>query len=209
MEESTPDEKLGEISKDIAIISAEADTYTIQSQGDVAIATEFLVKVKGRAKRIEELRQFFVKPLNDQVKAINERFKASLKPLEDIEVKVKRLISDYTLEQERIRREEEKKLQELHAKEMAKQEKKAEREGNDFVPSIAPTIAKPTGPVRSSSGTASTPTVWKFEVIDSVLVPREYLEVNESLIRQAVKSGARTIPGVRIYEDIDVKVRVN
>jgi len=205
----TPDDKLGEIAKDIEVIQSEADTYTIQSQQDVAVATEFLVKVKGRAKRIEELRQFFVKPLNDQAKAINERFKASLKPLEEIEAKVKRSISDFTLEQERKRQEEERKLQEQHAKEMAKQEKQAEKTGEDFVPSAAPTIAAPSGPVRSSSGTASTPKVWKFEVVDPTLVPRDYLEVNESLIRKAVNGGTRDIPGVRIYQDVDVRVRAN
>lgn len=206
MEEETPDGKLGEIAKDIEVITAEADTYTIQAPQDVAIATEFLVKVKGRAKRIEELRQFFVKPLNDQVKAINDRFKASLKPLEDVEAKVKRLISNYTLEQERLRHEEERKLQEAHAKEMAKQEKAADKAGADFVPTIAPTIAQAVPTIKTESGKTTTVKVWKFEIVDAAQVPREYLEVNESLVRKAVQAGAREIAGVRIYEDIQVKI---
>ena len=202
----TPDEKLGEIAKDLEVITAEADTYTIQSQKDIAIATEFLVKVKARAKRIEELRQFFVKPLNDQVKAINDRFKAVIKPLEEIEAKVKRSISDYTLEQERLRREEERKLQELHAKEMAKKEKAAEKAGTEFVPTVAPKIEKSMPSVKTESGKTTTIKVWKFEVTEAAAVPREYLVVDETLIRKAVQAGAREIPGVRIYEDIQVKV---
>lgn len=202
----TPDEKLGEIAKDLEVITAEADTYTIQSQNDIAIATDFLVKVKARAKRIEELRQFFVKPLNDQVKAINDRFKAVIKPLEEIEAKVKRSISDYTLEQERLRREEEWKLQELHAKEMAKKEKAAEKAGTEFVPTVAPKIEKSMPSVKTESGKTTTIKVWKFEVTDAAAVPREYLVVDETLIRKAVQAGAREIPGVRIYEDVQVKV---
>lgn len=202
----TPDEKLGEIAKDLEVITAEADTYTIQSQNDIAIATDFLVKVKARAKRIEELRQFFVKPLNDQVKAINDRFKAVIRPLEEIEARVKRSISDYTLEQERLRREEERKLQELHAKEMAKQEKAAEKAGTEFVPSVAPKIEKSMPSVKTESGKTTTIKVWKFEVIDAAAVPREYLVVDETLIRKAVQAGERDIPGVRIYEDVQVKV---
>lgn len=201
-----PDDKLGEIAKDIEVITTEAGTYTTQSSQDVATATEFLVKVKGRAKRIEELRQFFVKPLNDQVKAINDRFKASLKPLEEIEAKVKRLISNYTLEQERLRREEERRLQELHAKEMAKQERKAEKTGADFVPSVAPTIAQAAPTIKTESGKTTTIKVWKFEIVYAAQVPREYLEVNESLVRKAVQNGAREIAGVRIYKDVQVKV---
>lgn len=202
----TPDEKLGEIAKDLEVITAEADTYTIQSQNDIAIATEFLVKVKARAKRIEELRQFFVKPLNDQVKAINDRFKSVIKPLEEIEAKVKRSISDYTLEQDRQRREKERELQEAHAKEMAKQEKAADRAGTEFVPTAAPKIEKAMPSVKTESGKTTTIKVWKFEVKDAAAVPREYLVVDETLIRKAVQAGAREMPGVRIYEDVQVKV---
>lgn len=147
-----------------------------------------------------------MKPLNDQVKAINDRFKTSLRPLEETEAKVKRLISNYTLEQDRLRREKERELQEAHAKEMAKQEKAAEKSGEDFIPSVAPSIAQAAPTIKTESGKTTTVKVWKFEIVDAAQVPREYLEVNESLIRKAVQAGAREIPGVRIYQDVQVKV---
>jgi hypothetical protein len=43
---------------------------------------------------------------------------------------------------------------------------------------------------------------WKFEIVVASAVPREYCEPAESLIRKAVASGVREIPGVKIYEDI-------
>lgn len=48
---------------------------------------------------------------------------------------------------------------------------------------------------------------WVFEVEDASLVPREYLVVNETAIRKAVNEGARTIPGVRIYQDESISLR--
>lgn len=49
--------------------------------------------------------------------------------------------------------------------------------------------------------------VWKFQVEEAGLVPREYLMVDERLIRQAIAGGVREIPGVRVYEDVIISSR--
>lgn len=201
-----PDQKLEEISKDLTIIEQEADSYTIQSPADVVLASEFLAKVKARAKSIEEIRLFFVKPLKDQAKAIDGMFNPKITILENIESKVKRLVSNYTMEQERARREEERKLQEAHAKEMAKQEKKADKKGEDFTPTIAPIIQQAPQTIKSESVKTTTIIEWKFEVLDPFSVPRDFCTVDESLIRKSVKQGVREIEGVRIYEDAQIKI---
>lgn len=48
--------------------------------------------------------------------------------------------------------------------------------------------------------------VWKFEVTDPMAVPGEFLVINETAIRDAIKAGIRTIPGVRIYEEASLAV---
>lgn len=48
---------------------------------------------------------------------------------------------------------------------------------------------------------------WVFEVTAASLVPREYLQVDEKKIREAVGSGIRSIPGVRIYQDESITLR--
>lgn len=45
-------------------------------------------------------------------------------------------------------------------------------------------------------------TIWKFEIQSPSMVPDTYLMPNEKAIADAVKNGVRTIPGVRIYEDV-------
>jgi hypothetical protein len=71
----------------------------------------------------------------------------------------------------------------------------------------APVIPKASGPVRTAAGTASTKKVWKFEITDAQSVPREYLAVDEKAIREAVKAGVRSIPGVNIFETNDIAIR--
>jgi hypothetical protein len=48
---------------------------------------------------------------------------------------------------------------------------------------------------------------YKAEIENEALVPREYLSVDQVKINAAVRSGAREIPGVRIFEDITITGR--
>lgn len=49
--------------------------------------------------------------------------------------------------------------------------------------------------------------VWKHTIEDPVLVPREFLAVDEKKIREAVRQGVRQIPGVRIEQVDEMAVR--
>lgn len=49
--------------------------------------------------------------------------------------------------------------------------------------------------------------VWKFKITDPSLVPREYLTVDETLVRRAVAGGSREIPGVEIYQEDQLRIR--
>lgn len=49
-----------------------------------------------------------------------------------------------------------------------------------------------------------TRTMWKMEIINPDEVPREFCMPNDVKIREAIKNGAREIPGIRIFEDIIV-----
>jgi hypothetical protein len=48
---------------------------------------------------------------------------------------------------------------------------------------------------------------WTFEVTDPSLVPREYLVVDETRIREAMNRGERNIPGVRFYQSESITSR--
>ncbi len=65
------------------------------------------------------------------------------------------------------------------------------------------------GPVKTASGTTSVVMVWKNEVVDETVIPREYLQVNQAAITKAVRAGVRDIPGVRIFEEAQTRVRAS
>lgn len=48
---------------------------------------------------------------------------------------------------------------------------------------------------------------WTFEVTDAAQVPRQFLQVDEKKIREAIASGERSIAGVRIYQDESISLR--
>lgn len=52
--------------------------------------------------------------------------------------------------------------------------------------------------------------VWKFEIVDPAIVPREFMVVDEKKVRQAVQLwGEKTkIPGVNVWEDFQIGGRV-
>ncbi len=58
-------------------------------------------------------------------------------------------------------------------------------------------------PVVNIKGTTKT---WAFVVTDSHLIPKEYLMVNESAIREAVRNGIRMIPGVNIFQKEGIRL---
>lgn len=48
---------------------------------------------------------------------------------------------------------------------------------------------------------------WVFEITNATLVPREFLQVDEKKVKEAVAAGTRTIAGIRIYQDESISLR--
>ena len=77
----------------------------------------------------------------------------------------------------------------------------------------APIVTAPVIPVqekvtRTETGAAAhVRKVWKAEVVNEAEVPREYLTVDMKKVNDAVRMGAREIPGVRIFEEVSTVFR--
>lgn len=164
-------------------------------------------------KKIKTIRLEMTRPFNDGIKKINDFFKRG----EDACAEAKRLLSQkmaaYSQEQARIRAEQEAKLRDAQRKEAEKLEKKAERlEGSGKIeqaevarqqaaiaslsqPTINTEVEKPQGIKKS--------VVWKFEITDENLVPREYCSPDSAKIRLQISSLKENckIAGVRVYSE--------
>ncbi|HHW15742.1 MAG TPA: hypothetical protein GXX28_12560 [Firmicutes bacterium] len=179
-----------------------ATDMAVCDEESLASATNILGRVSTLRKGLEERRKFFVAPLNDQVKRINDLFRALAAPLDRVDQILRDKVLAYRREQERRRREEEERLRKLQEAEQKKLERKAEKKGLEPPPPPAPVVvAGPARTVSADLGKATIRVVWDFEIVDQSQLPREYLIPDITKIRAAVKAGVREIPGVRIYQN--------
>lgn len=49
---------------------------------------------------------------------------------------------------------------------------------------------------------------WIFEIEDESQIPKEFLSIDEKKIQMAIKGGIRNIPGVKIFENLEIEMRV-
>jgi hypothetical protein len=195
-----------------------AEAMVIESDETVIGATNLLGFIKQSKKQFEDKRTGYVKPLNDQVKQVNDAFKTITAPLDSAETILKQKVLIYNREQEKKRQEEIARI-ERERKEAEERQRALEAEhearrldalatDGEIIPDlppaeIAPVELPPELPTmtRTALGSATVKKVWMFEVAFPAEVPRQYLIIDERLIREAVRAGVREIPGVRIYQD--------
>lgn len=202
-------------------ISRELNTLEVKNSEDDKKAVELGLANKSALKRIESFRLAIVGPLNDHIKNINGIFKKIMEPFERNDSTIKQKRDVYLREQERLRIEEQRRIDEQHRKEQAaldearrkeqeKLNKKAEKKGIE-APILPPATVLPPPPkvevsqtVRTDIGRSTVRKIMKFEVIDLALVPREYLMPDEKKIGAAVRAKLATqIPGVKIWEELN------
>ncbi len=73
---------------------------------------------------------------------------------------------------------------------------------------LAPVVQEESRAVRAETGSSSYQAKkWKAEVVDASLVPPAYCSPDQKKLDEAVRAGMRTIAGVRIYENTDIRFR--
>lgn len=177
-------------------IAIQVEAQQIANQADVDTANIILKHISVQMKTIEAKRKTFTQPLNQSLKEINSTFKTLMEPLQTAKSILTQKVMTWRqeeqrkirIEQERIAKEEERrrKIQEAH-----------KEKGHEVSEPIV--MAKPK--LLEETDTTSTRKVWKFKIIEMGKIPREYLIVNESFVREAIRRGVRVIPGIRIYQD--------
>lgn len=103
-------------------IAERAKTIVVTSAVEYEFAGEELREIKGRQKRLEELRTSITKPINDSLRKINEFFAGPKARLEEAERAYKRGMVEYDQKLERERREAQRKAEEEAAAERRKAE---------------------------------------------------------------------------------------
>lgn len=192
-------------------ILAEAESYKVSTPAQYTDASDVLKRIKSHQKKLDETESGITKPINDGLKAIRDLFRGPKERASRAESLVKRAMVAYTEEQDRIRREEQRLADERARKERERLEaqaakalqagkvEKAETLQERAATVVAPVIDRTPPKVAGQSIRE----VWKFEVTNEALVPREYCSPDDKKIRAVVLAlkGGTTIPGVRVYSE--------
>jgi hypothetical protein len=185
--------------------------YRVANAGDYQVAGIELQRVKGAQKRLDDLRKSMTKPLDAAKKAIMDFFRTPEDKLARAESGIKRAMIGYQSEQDRKRREEQARVDEAARKErerLAAQAQKAAASGKvERAEQLEQRASAVVAPVISREPPkvigVQTREVWKFEVTNPDLVPRQFLSVDDSKIRKVVGAlkGDTKIDGVRIWSE--------
>lgn len=191
-----------------------AKSIDLQRKDIIAEPSEFVKGVNGMCKMLtdaldEAERVLKEKIKQHQVRGEMERREAERKAKEEA-ASLQRKLDEETaaanrkaVEEARLRAEEESKTKpeadRLETIRLAEEEAVKNAVVAPMV--VAPVVQDAPKITRTESGSASQRKGWTFEVVDAALVPDEFKVVDEKKIRDAVKMGARSIAGVRIYED--------
>jgi hypothetical protein len=221
---------LGHFKAESAAIVARIEGMAIKTDEDERALHQQLQDLKRIQRHAEMVREEQVRPLNAQVKQINDAFRPYTQGFERIEkaAKAKALTYNPAKREAAARAEREQR----EALERAQRERdeltaKAARARKDETRQAAldaaeeaqarvgaasvalATVEQPSTTVRTDRGTSSVRLVRKFQVVDPSLVPADYKLVDEQRIGREVRAGVlKHLPGVSIWEQEDLQVRV-
>ena len=205
-------------------ILKKAEAVVIFNQDQYEGANSVLKTVKGKYRDLDSIRKEITKPLDQAKRVVMDLFREPLETLAKAESIIKRAMITYSDEQDRLRIEEQRKLEakaraeeERKRKELEERAKKWAAKGNEAkaeelqeqaedvhveAPIVAPSIEKPKG--------VSYRERWHAEVTDEAKVPREYLMVNIQALNKVAQAtkGALKIPGVEFKCEKELASRV-
>lgn len=184
----------------------------------------FLKEIAQKKKDFKAQRDKYVKPMKDSIKAIDEKLQEPIKTLEKIDSIVRQTLNNYLAEvnrreQERLalekKKAEEEALRKMEELEQTKSQageydevtqKAIERTIDHEQNKIVEATTKQEKINLSTNG-ASVSMVWDFEIIDKAQIPLEFLKVDETAIRNAIRAGERNINGVKIFQKPQLSLR--
>jgi hypothetical protein len=211
------------VSRKSTELASQAEGLEVLNELSQAHASELLLTIAAMRKEIADT----FKPMKDAAhrthKTICDQEKALDSPLADAERELKKRIGAYVLEQQGLARQAEEALRqlELERAKLAAQTESIEQALADAValeaqgnmaaaeallahPAPAPlryTAPAPVAPRTATVAGVTTRTDWDFRIVNEALIPREYLLIHASAIRNVGRAtkGKAKIAGVEFF----------
>lgn len=187
---------VNQLTQTSAQLLGQAELFTVSTQEDALQASRMLVQLSGAVKEVEARRKFFTGPLREHIKRIEALFKPVVERLEKADMLLRQKLLDYQQEVSRRQAEERARL--------LSEATEAQAGGDTETALALATQASELDTVQRTThveeGSVQTRKVWTFEVEDLGKVPMEYLSLDESKVRAAIRAGIREVPGLRIFQ---------
>lgn len=113
------------VTDEVGALETYAASYAVATAEQYQHGADDLKRVKAAQKRMEEARTGITGPMNAALKKVNDFFRAPTERLATIERTIKGALTRYADEQERIRREEQRKVEEAARRERERLEAQA------------------------------------------------------------------------------------
>jgi hypothetical protein len=207
-------QKIGQAAKELV---QRAQAFEITDRHSFQTAAGFLRALKAKQHDLEEMRLSVTRPLIEAQRKVNEWFKDPIGLLERAESTVKRAMGTFERkERERIEQEERAAIaranaeqEELQRRSTAAAAKGNERRAAELAARAASVVpaAPELAPLKAKG--ISFGELWGYDVMDELLIPREYLMIDHAKIRAVVKAmkGATKIPGIAVRSSPQVSSR--
>lgn len=146
------------------------------------------IELSKLSKLLDSKRADATKPALEEQRRINGIFKPAIEKLDAMSKGLINQVAEFARAEER--KENERKALEA----------KAQAEALIAGKPVEQKEVVKQAPVVSVSETK----VWTYEVVDALAVPRQFLSVDDKKVMDSIKSGVRTIPGLRIFQETRV-----
>lgn len=205
------DSSIGQMEAEAAAVKVTDDashTNAVEMVGEAKALAKAVTDKHGEAKapylRVAQALDGFKKPLVDRLAAIQRTLENAMR--------------EYMVEQQRKRQEAERKAREEAARIQADMEAEAKAAGMDKPPPVVVPVVEPETRTKTESATAGLKREWTWdrEMVNVKELPDEVIAQRYEAIVAAIapainariKAGARKIPGVRVYEEAKVDIRM-
>lgn len=206
------------------LIVAKANAMTISTAQDYESAAQYLKEIKASAAKVKAYWSGPKESAKAAHQAVVDREKGMLKPLQDAEAIIKRLMGSYIQAVEQARRAEEeaaRKRQQEESERLLQQALDASEAGDYQAAAVNMAMADMVEQMPAASS-IQTPEVsgisrrktWKARVTDPNAVPAyfngmEIRKIDMATLNRiaAMTKGTATIPGVELYEDVTIAAR--
>ncbi len=183
-----------------------AEERVIATVEDSKAATDDLAQISKLKKVMENKRKSLLDPLKLQSEAIRSTYEYLMLPILEADKITRSKMLAYDAEQRRIRAEQD----EINRLRIEAAQKEMDLKGEltesvDLV-EVAPEPAKS---ISTDLGSAGTTDHWKYEIVDPLAVPREYLMVDTAMLSAIAKRhhDQKQVAGVRFYNEPIISVR--